>query len=131
MISDGGPALAAAITAAVASALGETAVVAVYDHVPETAAAPCVWLDAVAGRFDPAQGGWTVDFDATVVADAGLGALDAARQLAAMTDAILLMVAPGVSDRTVTFRGGGLTTRVGEIAHPCTVITVPQLNQVC
>jgi len=117
-----------AVAAAVQVALGESAFV--YDHVPETTAPPCAWLGFVAAFYDSTRG-WEITFDVTVVADAGLGAVDAANQLATMTDAVLTMSCVGVEPRGMSARGGGLTTRVGDVAHPCTVVTVPQLNQVC
>ena len=110
MISDGGPTLAAAIGAAVAGTLGEGVAVAVDPSPPETAAPPCVWLVFVGARYDGGRG-WLISLGATVVADAALGAVDAAAQLAAMTDAVLTMTAPGVEPRAMTARGEGLTTR--------------------
>lgn len=127
MISDGAATVAQAIEAAMLDAL-PGAVVSVYSSEPETAAAPCVWLAFVAARYGP---GWLVTFDATVTADAALGAVDAQRQLATMTDAILRMECAGVAAREITARGGGLTTRIGEVPHPCTVVSIPQTDQVC
>lgn len=129
MISDGAGTVARAIGEAVAAALGETAVVTVYDHEPDTAAAPCVWITFLEARY--AAGSWVVSFEASLVADAGLGALDAQRQLAAMTDAVLTMDCPGVVTLDMVARGGGLTARIGDVPHPVHLVTIPQLNQVC
>lgn len=118
---------AGVIAAAIAAQLGEG--VTVHPVEPETAAAPCVWLTFTEARWQ--SGGWTVTFDATVVADAGLGAVDAQAALAAMTDAVLALEAPGVSAIDMSARGGGLTARIGDTAHPCTVVTIPQHSQVC
>ena len=123
MIAEG----TASVAAALAVTLGETA--HVYDHEPETAAAPCVWLTFLEARF--AAGSWAVTFEATVVADAGLGALDAQRQLDAMTDAVLVIECAGVIANDMIARGGGLTTRIGDVPHPVHLVTIPQVTSVC
>ena len=130
MIGAAASQIADAIRRSVSGALGEGAVVSVYPAEPETAAAPCVWLTFVGASCD--NGGvWTITFEASVVADAALGALDAQDQLGAMTSAVLLMDCPGVIARNMTARGGGLTTRFGDTPHPVHLVEIPQLSQVC
>lgn len=128
MIAEAAAAVAAAIAASVAVELPDSTV-AVYDQEPDTAAAPCVWLVFLEARYG--TGGWTITQEATVVADAALGAVDAQAQLAALTDAVLALECPGVRTTDLVARGGGLTTRIGDTAHPCHVVSIPQLTQVC
>lgn len=118
---------ATAIAAALAGALGEG--VMVYPAEPETAAAPCVWLVFLEARHTTP--GWVIVHEATVVADVGLAAVDAQATLAAMTDTVLGVEVPGVLTNEMVARGGGLTTRIGDVAHPCHLVTIPQLTQVC
>jgi hypothetical protein len=128
VIEQGAGEVVTAIRAAVAAGL-PSVVVSVYAAEPETAAAPCIWLRFLEARYAAAR--WSITYEAWIVADAGLGAVDAQRQLAAMTDAVLAIECPGVVATDMTARGGGLTTRIGEVAHPCHLATIPQLTQVC
>jgi hypothetical protein len=128
VIAQGALQVADGIRAAVALELPGT-VVAVTPAEPETAAAPCIWLRFLEARYG--VGRWTVTYEATVVADAALGALDAQAQLGALTDAVLAADVVGVITTDMVARGGGLTARIGEAAHPCTIVTIPQLTQAC
>jgi len=128
VIEAGADSIATAARAALAVAMPGT-VVTVYPAEPETAAAPCVWLVFLEARHE--LGRWELTYQATVAADAALGAIDAQRQLGAMTSALLELEAAGVVTSRMVARGGGLTTRIGEVAHPCHLVTIPQNTSVC
>lgn len=128
MIGDAAREIADAIAASVdAHALGE---VNVYPYEPETAAAPCVWLVFVDAAY-VSGAGWTNTFEASVVADAALNPLDAQANLHALTDAVLALKCDGVVTTEMTARGGGLTTRIGDVGHPVVLVTIPQVTSEC
>lgn len=128
MIAEGAEAVAAGIRTALEAAM-PSAVVTVYVAEPETAAAPCVWLRFLEARWG--VGRWVITYEATVVADAALGPPDAQAQLATMTDAVIAAECPGVIATDLVARGGGLTARIGDVAHPCHLVTIPQLTAIC
>lgn len=129
MIGAAAAEVADAIAASVAEAM-PSAIVNVYPYEPETAAAPCVWLVFVDCSY-VAGAGWTNTFEATVVADAALNPLDAQRQLHALTDAVLDLKCAGVVAVDMSARGGGLTSRIGEVPHPAVLVSIPQIQTVC
>jgi hypothetical protein len=128
VIRDAARALAAAIGPAVAGALGEGVVVAVYDAEPSSTTGPAVWLRfTFATRLDV---GWSITHEAVIVADAGLANPDAAEQLGTLTDAVLTVTVPGVAPADVTAAPGD-TVRIGEVTHPAVVVTLPLLHPHC
>ena len=102
----------------------------VYAYEPETAAAPCAWLSFVEASY-LALVGWTVEVEVTVVADAALNPLDAQLQLGRLADAVLDLKCAGVVTTDLVARGGGLTTRIGDIPHPAVLVTVAQVTTSC
>lgn len=124
---------AAEVTAAIVDALDAAlprVTVNVYGYEPETAAAPCVWLTFLESRYERGAG-WVNTFEASVVSDAALGALDAQRQLLAMTDAVLDLKCDGVVAVDMVARAGGLSARIGDIPHPVVLVTIPQVTSAC
>lgn len=123
---------AAEIADAIALAMEHHGVgeVNVYPYEPETAAAPCVWLTFLESGYVSGVGRLNT-FEATVVADAALNPLDAQALLYRLTDAVLDLKCDGVVAVDLVARGGGLTTRMGDVPHPVVLVTIPQVDGSC
>lgn len=117
----------AALAAAIAAALGEAVTTSPTE--PDAVAAPAAWLTLAGGAFQSPTG-FQVIWDLTLCADVGRSAADAQGELDAMADLVLAATLPGVAQRDVTWRADA-TVRIGEVAHPALVITLPQTDLSC
>jgi len=100
--------------------------VAVYDHPPDTAAPPFVYLRPARHYF---RQGIVFAWDVVLVVDGGLSPADRADQLDQLFD--LLMSAAGqVAVLAETISVFGLHS-LGDVGHPSATVTVPMYHATC
>jgi len=100
--------------------------VAVYDHAPDTAAPPFVYLRPARHYF---RQGIVFAWDVVLIVDGGLSPADRAAQLDDLFD-LMLAAAGKVAVLAETISVFGLHT-LGDVGNPSATITVPMFSATC